>query len=135
MATAKQRAWRIKFGNMAKAGKFRSKTTRRVKTRRSKGVSMARKGRGRSKGGRGNIIMKGVFGSKIPFGIVGLVAAGYIYSKFVSPSVPKIAGNMQTAVTESAVIGGVPMALGAFVANGMNLGSSSSSTTDSSTAW
>lgn len=71
-----------------------------------------RKGR---RGGKSNIVMKGLFGSKIPFGIIGLVAAGYIYSRFVSPMVPKMI-PMQSSLTESAVIGGLPMAAGSFLA-------------------
>jgi hypothetical protein len=112
MATAKQRAWRAKFGRMYGGGR---KAARRSK--RSRGVKMARR-RGGSKRG-GNILMKGVFGRAIPFGILGLVAAGFAYSKFVSPSVPKVL-PMQSALTESAVIGGLPMAAGSFLANSLN---------------
>ena len=59
--------------------------------------------------------MKGFIGSKVPFGIIGLVAAGYLYTKFVSPSVPKVI-PMQSNLTESIAIGGLPMAAGAFLA-------------------
>jgi len=80
--------------------------------------------RGKSSGG---FIMKGMLGSKIPFGIIGLVAAGYLYSKFASPMVPKVI-PMQSALTESAVIGGLPMAAGSFLAGATNSGGSSTGT-------
>lgn len=97
-----------------------------VTTKRT-GATMARRRKGGFRRGRargGNILMKGFFGSKVPFGLLGLVGAGYLYSKFVSPSVPKVI-PMQSALTESAVIGGLPAAIGSFLA-GSNLGVSSS---------
>jgi hypothetical protein len=111
MATAKQRAWRAKFGR--KYGGGRKAAKRSKKTYR--GVKMARR-RGVKKGG--NLLMKGFFGRAVPFGVLGLVAAGFAYSKFISPSVPKVL-PMQSALTESAVIGGLPMAAGSFLANGL----------------
>lgn len=119
MTTAKQRAWRIKFGRIWGGKKPKVKHHKyRVKVGRYtiRGDVMSRKKKyGRSRSSRGNILMKGFFGSKIPFGLLGLVGAGYLYSKFVSPSVPKVIG-MQSALTESAVIGGLPMAVGSFLA-------------------
>lgn len=68
--------------------------------------------------------MKGLVGNKVPFGLLGLVAAGAVYSMFISPMVPKVAGNLQTPVTEAAVLGGAPAAAGALIASNIGMASS-----------
>lgn len=94
---------------------------------------MARRRRFGRRGGRVNLLMRGLFGSKIPFGLAGLVGAGYIYTKFVSPMIPKVV-PMQSAVTESAVIGGLPMLVGSFLA-GSSVSSGGFAGDSTSGAW
>ena len=104
------------------------KRSHRRRTHAHKVKTMARRHYGRRhhrRGGRrgGNFLMKGLFGSKVPFGLLGLIGAGWVYTNYVSPSVPKVV-PMQNALTESAVLGGLPAAVGSFLAGG-NLGGSS----------
>jgi len=101
-------------------------------TRRSSGMARRRsyaRSFGRRYGRRikrgGGIIMNGLLGSKIPGGLIGKVAFEFLYTKFVSPMVPKMI-PMQSALTESGAVGGLPAAAGSFIAG--SLAGSSGST-------
>jgi len=126
MARRKKKAWNMTnplyrfLHSKGKAKKTRKNRVRSVGMARYK---FRRKGRSNGGGGIGRFVMKGVAGSKVPFGLLGLVAAGYAYARFASPSVPKVV-PMQSALTESAVLGGLPAAVGAYLA-GMTSGGNS----------
>lgn len=109
---------------------------RGTRTRRTKVVSMARRRRrygfsygfkrtARRYGKRGeNLLMNGLFGSKIPGGLIGKVVAGFVIGKYINPMLPQMLPSQD--LIAPALVGGLP-ALAGKVGGDILLGSSSGS--------
>jgi len=90
MATAKQKAWRKRFGEMARAGKFKKSTSHSKK--RIRGYKMARR-KGGFRKGKGKksffgLSSKGLIGN---FGLMGIVGAA-LAAPMVSQKAQELTG-------------------------------------------